>query len=95
VAVRNATLAARRARGRQVDEVDAPFDPGDVDAGALDGAAGVRDEAAGLSAAEVLGEESEPPEPESEPPVSVEPEVEADDSLGTVAEPLPDLLSVL
>ena len=95
MAVRSATLETRPARNRQVDEVDVPFDAGDADAGALDGAAGVGDEVAGLSAVGLLGDESEPPEPESELPESVESGVEADDSLGTVAEPLPDLLSVL
>jgi hypothetical protein len=95
VAIKCAIPGVRSCRNRQDDEVDVPVDAGDVDAGALDGAAGVGDEAAGLSAVGALGEESELPEPESELPESVEAGVVADDSLGTVAEPLPDLLSVL
>ena len=56
----------------------------------LEAGAGAGVGAAGLSAAGVFVEESDPPEPES-----VEAAAGVDDSLGTVAELPPDRLSVL
>jgi hypothetical protein len=73
-------------RDRQVVEGDDPLEAG----------AGAGVEAAGLSAAGVFVEESDPPEPSEPPePESLEAAAGVDDSLGTVAELPPDRLSVL
>ena len=73
----------RSGRDRQVVEGVVPLEAG----------AGAGVEAAGLSAAGVFVEESEPPEPPE--PESAEAAAGVDDSLGTVAELPPDRLSFL